>query len=58
MWLKDKVVSTLSYFFSDAKFHVPELQQLYAKRVQQVYDIAKGYFIIDDTMTHHTATVR
>jgi len=54
MWLKDKVVSTLSFFFSDAKFYVPELQQLYAKRVQQVYDIAKGYFIIDDTMTHHT----
>ena len=54
LWLKDKVVSTFSYLFSDAKFHVPELQQLYAKRVQQVYDITEGYFIIDDTMTHHT----
>ena len=54
MWLKDKVVSTLSYFLSDAKFSVPELQQLYAKRVQQVYNITKGYFIIDDTMAHHT----
>ena len=29
MWLEDKVVSTLSYFLSDAKFYVPELQSLY-----------------------------
>jgi len=54
MWLKDKVVSTLSFFFSDAKFYVPELQLLYAKRIQQVYNIIEGYFIIDDTMKHHT----
>jgi len=39
MRLEDKVVSTLSYFLSDAKFYVPELQLLYAKRIQQVYDV-------------------
>jgi len=54
MWLKDKAVSTLSYLFSDAKFYVPELHELYAKRVQQVYNIVKGNYIIDDTMKHHT----
>ncbi len=26
MWLEEKVVSTLSYFLSDAKFSVPELE--------------------------------
>jgi SRSO17 transposase len=54
MWLEEKVVSTLSYFLSDAKFSVPELQLLYAKRIQQVYDIQPGYFCIDDTMKHHS----
>jgi len=54
MWLKDKAVSTLSFFLSDAKFSVPELQLLYAKRIQQIYDIQPGYFCIDDTMKHHS----
>jgi len=54
MWLEDKVVSTLSYFFSDAKFYVPELQTFYAKQIQQVYDIKEGNFLIDDTMKHHS----
>ena len=54
MWLEDKVVSTLSYFLSDAKFSVPELQLLYAKRIQQVYELEPGYFCIDDTMKHHS----
>jgi hypothetical protein len=54
MWLEDKVVSTLSFFLSDAKFSVPELQLLYAKGIQQVYGIQPGYFLIDDTMKHHS----
>jgi hypothetical protein len=54
MWLEEKVVSTLSFFLSDAKFSVPELQLLCAKRIQQVYDIQPGYFCIDDTMKHHS----
>ena len=54
MWLEEKVVSTLSFFLSDAKFSVPELQLLYAKRIQQVYNIQPGYFCIDDTMKHHS----
>jgi hypothetical protein len=54
MWLEEKVVSTLSYFLSDAKFSVAELQLLYANRIQQVYDIQPGYFCIDDTMKHHS----
>jgi hypothetical protein len=54
MWLEEKAVSTLSYFLSDAKFYVPELQLLYAKRIQQMYKLQPGYFLIDDTMKHHT----
>ena len=54
MWLKEKAVSTLSHFMSDAKFYVPELELLYIKRIQEMYHINKGNFIIDDTMKHHT----
>ncbi|BBO93070.1 hypothetical protein DSCOOX_62500 [Desulfosarcina ovata subsp. ovata] len=54
MWLEEKAVSTLSYFLSDAKFYIPELQLLYAKRIQQMYTLQPGYFLIDDTMKHHT----
>ena len=46
MWLKEKVVSTFSFFLSDAKFYVPELQLLYAKRIQQMYEVQPGYFLI------------
>ncbi len=54
MWLAEKCVSTLSYFLSDAKFSAWEMQQLYALRVLQLYKIRNGYFIIDDTVNHHT----
>ncbi|MGK5094347.1 hypothetical protein WDW89_20315 [Deltaproteobacteria bacterium TL4] len=32
-WVKEKGISTLSYFFSDAKFSIQEMQKLYAVRV-------------------------
>ena len=54
MWLQEKVVSTFSYFLSDAKFYVPELQLLYAKRIQHMYEVEPGNFLIDDTMKHHS----
>ncbi|HIP94063.1 MAG TPA: hypothetical protein EYH20_01840 [Leucothrix sp.] len=54
MWLKEKSVSTLSYFFSHAKISTPELQRLYLLQTMNTYDISNGYFIIDDTMKHHT----
>lgn len=54
LWLKEKAVSTLSYFLSDAKFYTHEMEILYAKRLLQVYKISDGYFIIDDTMQHHS----
>jgi len=54
MWLKDKCVSTLSYFLSDAKFSTYEMQCLYALRIMHLYKIKRGYYIIDDTMKHHT----
>jgi len=54
MWLKEKSVSTLSYLLSDAKFYVPEMEILYAKKMQRTYAITDGYFLIDDTMKHHT----
>jgi SRSO17 transposase len=54
MWLKEKCVSTLSHFMSHAKFSTAEMQHLYALQVMHLYKIKGGYFIIDDTMRHHT----
>jgi hypothetical protein len=54
LWLKEKSVSTLSHFLSDAKFSTQEMQHLYALRVMHFYQIRKGYFIIDDTMLHRS----
>ncbi len=54
MWLDEKCVSTLSYFMSHAKFSTAEMQHLYVLQVMNVYKIKRGYFIIDDTMQHHT----
>ena len=54
MWLKEKAISTISHFLSDAKFYTPEMEILYAKRVLQAYQISEGFFIIDDTMQHHS----
>jgi len=39
---------------SHAKFSTAEMQQLFALQVMQLYKIKRGYFIIDDTMQHHT----
>ncbi len=54
MWLKKRAVSTLSYFFSDAKLELPELQRRYVKHALTVYDVVCGYFLVDDTLQHHT----
>ncbi|HLC15504.1 MAG TPA: hypothetical protein VJL89_04690, partial [Thermodesulfovibrionia bacterium] len=39
---------------NDAGIRISELQQLYAKNVLSTYSLQGGYFIIDDTMEHHT----
>ena len=54
MWLKEKSVSTLSYLLSDAKFYIPEMEVLYVVQLQKMYELAEGYYCIDDTMKHHT----
>ena len=54
MWLKEKSVSTLSEFLSDAKFCTDEMMHLYTLQILGVYNISSGYFLIDDTMKHHT----
>ncbi|MCK5228949.1 MAG: transposase [Desulfobulbaceae bacterium] len=54
LWLKKKAVSTLSYLFSDAKFSTDEMQMLYLLQMMKTYNITHGYFLIDDTMKHHT----
>ena len=54
MWLKERAVSTLSWFMSDAKFSTWEMMHLYALQVVKTYEITDGYFLIDDTMQHHT----
>jgi len=52
--LKEKCVSTLSHFLSDAKISTPEMQNLYILNALKTYNINNGYFIIDDTMKHHS----
>ena len=54
--MKEKSISALSHFLSDAKFSTIEMQELYAKHAYFRHKIKnrKGYFIIDDTMTHHS----
>ena len=54
IWLKEKCVSTLSYFFNDAKIRIIELQSTYAKHALTKYAIENGNYIIDDTMQHHS----
>jgi len=54
MWLKEKSFGTLSYFFADAKFSTDEMQMLYLLQMSKTYNITGGYFLIDDTMKHHT----
>jgi len=54
MWLGEKCVSTLSYFFSDAKFSTNEMMNLYALQVIKLYKLKGGYYCVDDTMKHHT----
>ena len=54
MWLKEKSVSALSEFLSDAKFSTDEMQHLYILRTINLCNITSGYFIVDDTMLHHT----
>ena len=54
MWLKEKSISTLSWFMSDAKFSTWQMMHLYALQATKTYEITDGYFLIDDTMQHHT----
>jgi len=54
MWMNERCVSTLSHFLSDAKFCTLEMQNHYILRTHSLYKIKGGYFIIDDTMKHHT----
>ncbi len=56
MWLKKKSVSAISEFFSDSKFSFYEMNATFAQRVQDIYPLYEGggYFLIDDTMKHHT----
>ena len=54
MWLKEKSVSALSEFLSDAKFSPFEMQQLYLLRIRKLYKIKKGYFVIDDSLLHRS----
>ncbi|GAK61265.1 conserved domain protein [Candidatus Vecturithrix granuli] len=54
MWLHAKGVSTLSYFFSDAKLDVTDAQTRYVKYALKVYNVVCGYFLVDGTFNHHT----
>jgi hypothetical protein len=54
MWLKEKSVSALSEFLSLAKFSTTEMQRLHLLNMRGVYGITGGYYILDDTMKHHT----
>ncbi len=54
MLLKEKCVSTLSHFLSDAEISTSEMQNLYILNALKTYQIRGGYFIIDDTMKRHS----
>jgi len=56
MFLKERSISTLSYFLSDAKYSTTKMQELYASHAYFCHRIKNrnGYFIINDTMTHHS----
>jgi hypothetical protein len=54
LWLKEKCVSPLSSFLSDAKMVPEELQTRDGKHARKVYPIGCGYVLIDDTLNHHT----
>jgi len=54
MWLREKSVSTLSEFLADGKFSPVEMQRLHLLNMRDTYKIERGYFLIDDTMKHHT----
>jgi len=54
MWLKDKSVSALSEFLSDAKFSTIEMDRLHLLNMRNTYKVNGGFFIIDDTMKHHS----
>ena len=47
MWLKEKSVSTLSWFMSDAKFSTLGMMNLYALMATKTYEITDGYFLYD-----------
>jgi hypothetical protein len=54
MWLKEKSVSALSEFLSDAKFSTIEMERLHLMNMRDTYNITGGNFLIDDTMKHHS----
>ena len=54
MWLKERCVSALSEFLSDAKFSMIEMQRLHLLNMRGTCGITGGYFLVDDTMKHHT----
>ena len=56
MWLKERSVSTLSWFMSDAKFSTREMMRLYALQAIKIYKITDGYFLIVSDM--EGATIR
>jgi hypothetical protein len=43
MWLQEQAVSTVSYFFLDAKLELPELQRRYLAHALTVYNVVWGY---------------
>ena len=54
MWLQEKSVAALSEFLSAAKFSTIEMERLHLLNMRNIYQVAGGNFIIDDTMKHHT----
>ena len=56
MWLGAKKISTLSYFFSDSKLSISEMNSRFAQKIQHLYPLSEGggYFLIDDSMKHHS----
>lgn len=58
MWLKKKSVNAFSHFMNAAKLPVEMMKRAYYRMLQKVLPLTKGFFIIDDTLEHHSKFCR
>jgi SRSO17 transposase len=58
MWLKEKSVNAFSHFLAAARLPMEQMKSAYYRMLQKVLPLTKGFFIIDDTLEHHSKMCR